>query len=350
LIFSDDCKKFNNDLYGLVNVDYHELVSKMLNSIDDYFYILYKVSFTRSINTFNLNFGITILNKIKENLFEKLREFIDLKFSSILIKSDIKQYKQEIKSAFKFISKEEPYLHYNNHVQNLALICCLNDIDQIISNIKFLYEDGHKTIINNFGLNDKDADNRDVILINTSFDEFPELIKEFEKMLFRKIKLSFEFLFPNLKASTDLMNSTNYIIEDSQITSLEYSSLFSEKFIEETRKLTNQFKMQSSENVFNSFIKVYCEFVCSYIENHLNFKKFTSYGVLILDKDLNKIINFFQTIVTISIRDRFNKLLTISQILNFESNEDLINYLTDNPNEFAIGKTEILKIFKQKIN
>ena len=55
------------------------------------------------------------------------------------------------------------------------------------------------------------------------------------------------------------------------------------------------------------------------IENSLVNNRLSTYGVIILEKDVNKIVNYFQ--VYISIRDKFNRLLNILKVLNFLNRE-----------------------------
>lgn len=86
----------------------------------------------------------------------------------------------------------------------------------------------------------------------------------------------------------------SYNIESDSILVAELTYSFSNKFIEQTGKLINQFKTQMSENCFDQFVLIYCEYVALYIENYLKFKRFSTYGSLVLEKvfksDYNRIL------------------------------------------------------------
>jgi hypothetical protein len=62
---------------------------------------------------------------------------------------------------------------------------------------------------------------------------------------------------------------------------------------------------------------------------------------------MNKIVNYFQSKVTISIREKFNRLISIVKILNFESREELIEYIRKY-NDIKLSKNEIELIRKLK--
>ena len=62
---------------------------------------------------------------------------------------------------------------------------------------------------------------------------------------------------------------------------------------------------------------------------------------------MNKLINFFQSKATFSIRDKFSKLIAISKILNFESNEELKEYLKKY-DDLNFMKDDIYRIRKLK--
>ena len=98
-------------------------------------------------------------------------------------------------------------------------------------------------------------------------------------------------------------------------------------FIEETEKILHQWKMQLSEGAYNKFLEYYADYASSYIEKVLKRKQYSSYGVILLQKDINKIANYFQGDLLIGIRDKFNRLFYIVKILNFDSNEELKEHL-----------------------
>ena len=58
-------------------------------------------------------------------------------------------------------------------------------------------------------------------------------------------------------------------------------------------------------------------------------------------------MNYFQSKVTISIREKFNRLISIVKILNFESREELVEYIRKY-DDIKLSKNEIEMIRRLK--
>ena len=67
-----------------------------------------------------------------------------------------------------------------------------------------------------------------------------------------------------------------------------------------------------------------------------------------MQKDINRIANYFQGDKLISIREKFNKLFDIISVLNFETNEELIEHLKKY-DDIKLKKSDIenLRILKK---
>ena len=365
-LFKEESKNFPTYIKDNINSKYDELAPTTLSCIDDFFFIL-KSSGERAISSLNLQMSLAIINNIKSILSEELIELLELKISTILIKSDTKNSQF---ADIKYICRDEPVISYKYTYANLFLISCINSIDQTKSNIQLLMEE-LKNLVQNLildseifnhklqvlGANPQEEEKIDcninyfkkneIELVNITFSDIDMLTNKYEDFLTKKIKLGFEFLYPNIRSSVDLLNSSNYNIDSKNIINAELAESFANKFVDETEKILNQWKTQLSDSAFNKFLAIYCEYVSLYIEKHLMLKNYSTYGVIILEKDINKIINYFQTKVTVSIREKFNRVISIVKVLNFESREELIDYIRKY-DDIKLTKNEIEAFRKKK--
>jgi hypothetical protein len=354
-IFKEESKTFQTSLEKYLNSSFDELIQINLQAIDDFFYIL-KISGSRAIESQNLQISLAIINNIKNILSEDLLSILDIKISAIIGRLENKS-----NIDIKYICKEDPSLSNKFTYSNLFLITCINAIEQCKSNISDLLEEFKDSInelvasvdhtkivldgVDNLEYNYYTSTEKE--LINITFNDVDTLLKKYDDYLQRKLKNAFEYFIQNIKTTVDLLNSFNYNIEGSNISLAEVYETFSSKFIEATDKYLKQWKAQLSENGFNIFIKLYVQYVSNFIETALMMKRFSTYGVLILEKDINRIVNYFQAKVSISIRDKFNKLINIVKVLNFETREELIEYL-QRYNDVKLSKAEIDQIRKLK--
>lgn len=308
VLFREESKNFHTVLDKNLNSKFDELVPITLNAIDDFFYIL-KISGSRAIDSLNLQLSLAIINNIKGILSEDLLELLDHKISTLFMENRNSNLND---SGIRYLSKDEPVLSSKPNFANLFLISSINAIDQSKSNISDLMDEFRHSI-NEIILNSDIFDHTKIILgnpdeekinknityfkkneielINITFSDVEMIVNKYEEFLNKKFKLSFEFFLPIIKSSTDILNSINYYIEGKNILTAEMTDSFSSKFIEETEKYLKQWKLQFSESAFNKFLSFYAERASNYIETSLMNKKYSSYGVIILEKVKLK-INF----------------------------------------------------------
>ena len=124
----------------------------------------------------------------------------------------------------------------------------------------------------------------EVDLINHLFSEVEQLNMRYDEFLYKKIKLLFEFINPQIKASVEILNSSNYIIDSKKINSVDFMESLMNKLVEETEKLMGQWKGQMSENSFNKFVGVYSDYIAQYVEMVLILKKYNTFGIILLEK------------------------------------------------------------------
>ena len=344
-LFEEESKTYLQLLEKHLSSSYDELSGNILTCIEDAFFIL-KMSGERAIETLNLQFALAIINNIKNLISEDLYALLDTKISAILVKTESTRYNKY--SKIKYKCNYEPVLDAKNNFGNLFLISCFDAIDQTREDIPMLLEELNNMVNNeivnsvifdtnsiklpNSEENAKNENNsyfksNEVEMIKITFNDQSIILKKYDDFILKKLKLSFEYLYIRINTSVDMLNSVNYLIDQTNLATAEMSVSFSTLLIEETEKLLHQWKTQLSEGAFEKFLEYYADYIASYMEKVLKRKQYSSYGVLLLQKDINKIANYFQGDLMLGIRDKFNRLFYFVKILNFESNAELKEHL-----------------------
>ena len=341
-LFEDESKNYQNTIKNYIDSSNDDIAN--LNCIDDCFFVL-KTSGQRAISTLNLQMCLAIINHIKDILNEDFYDLLDIKITSILYKTDLNENKY--KNLLNYSNNEIPFLSNQNNYPNLFLIICLNSIDQSKENIDYLLDELKNLIYSNivnsniFDANQiqlpflEDSNNNNILyiktneleMINFAFNDKNILINKYEEFIQKKLKISFEYFYNTMNLTADILNSINYKIDQNNMANVEMSESFSSKFIRETKIILTQFKNQLNENSYAKFIQFYSEYISNYIEKLLTHKKFNSFGVILLQKDIYKIANFFQGDLMLEIRENFSRLFSFIKILNFETNEELNEHL-----------------------
>ena len=351
-LFEDESNNYKDLLLSSIDYKYDELSGNILNCIEDIFFVM-KTSGERAISTLNLQIALGIINHIKVILNEDLYFLEDYKISTILLQEEynninIDNFKSVIKTI-NYYCKDLPSLSNKNIYGNLFIISCLDSIDQTKDNISLLLEE-LKAIINQNIINSKifdpsliklipdnnEIENENEIkyfkkseleMINFAFSDIKTITNRYEDFIKRKLKLTFEHLYYKINSIIDVLNNSNYVISQSNINTVEMSENFSNKFISETEKYLNQWKNQLSEYVYSLFIEFYTEYATGYIEKVLKRKNYNNYGVILLQKDINKICNYLQSDLMIGIREKFNRLFTFIKVLSFEAKNELEEHM-----------------------
>ena len=369
-LFEDESINYKDELTSLIDSNYDELSGNILNCVEDIFYIL-KTSGERAISTLNLQIALGIINHIKVILNEDLYYLLDFKISTNLVQEEDNNIinldnVKSITKNIKYFCNDLPSLTDKNIYSNLFDISCLDSIEQTKDNIDLLLEklknNVYQNIINSkiFDatliklINDKDGNdikyfkNNELEMINFAFSDINSITNRYNDFIKHKLKLIFGHLYYEINSIIDLLNNTNYVISQSNISTVEMSETFSNKFISETKKYLNQWKNQLSENVYSLFLEYYTEYSTGYIEKILQRKNFNNYGVILLQKDINKICNYLQNDCLINIRDKFNRLFSFIKILNFESINELEQHI-QKYNDINLTQKEIEDIFGLKV-
>ena len=372
-LFEDESNSYKDLLIASLDYNYDELSGNILNCIEDIFFVM-KTSGERAISTLNLQIALGIINHIKVILNEELYFLEDHKISTILLQEeDVNINSDNFKSLIKNINyecKELPVFTNKNIYSNLFIISCLDSMDQTKDNISLLLEE-LKAIINQNIIKSKIFDtsliklthdrseleneneikyfkNSELEMINFAFSDINLIINRYEDLIKRKLKLTFENLYYKINSVIDILNNTNYVISQDNLNTIEMSENFSNKFISETEIYLNQWKNQLSEYIFSKFIEFYSEYSAGYIEKILKRKKFNNYGIILLQKDINKICNYLQSDLMVNIREKFNRLFSFIKILSFESKNELEQHM-QKYDDITLPEKEIDLILSLKV-
>ena len=370
-LFEDDSTNYKDTLISCLDYNYDELSGNILNYIEDIFYIM-KTSGERAVSTLNLQIALGIINHIKVILNEDLYFLLDFKIFQILNKQDNsisglnEEYFKSITKNIQYYCNDQPCLTDKNVYGNLYLISCLNSIDQTKDNIPLLLEE-LKNIVNQNIINSKifdaslikllpDANENEQItyfksseleMINFAFNDINSITNRYDEFIQSKIKISFEYFYYKINSYIDILNNTNYVILQSNIANAEMSETFSSKFISESEKYLAQWKNQLSENLYEKFMDFYSEYVAGYIEIILKRKNFNNYGVILLQKDINKICNYLQGDLMVGIREKFNRLFSFIKILSFDNKKELEQHM-EKYDDIILSQNEIEFIISLK--
>ena len=370
-LFEDESTNYKETLLSLIDSYYDELSGNILNCVEDIFYIL-KTSGERAISTLNLQIALGIINHIKVILNEDLYYLLDFKISTNLVQEEDNNINNldefnSISKNIKYICDDLPSFSDKNIYSNLFVISCLDSIEQTNENIPLLLEklksNIYQNIINskifdsslikiNNDSNDFDIKyfkNNELEMINFAFSDINSITNRYNDFIKHKLKLIFDHLYYEINSIIDVLNNSNYVISQSNMTAIEMSETFSNKFISESKKYLNQWKFQLNENVYSIFIDYYTEYSTRYIEKILNRKNYNNYGVILLQKDINKICNFLQSDSLLNIRDKFNRLFSFIKILNFENINELEEHMKKYT-DITLTQKEIEFIFSLKVN
>ena len=367
-LFEDESKNYQNSLKNYINSSNDDIAN--LNCIDDCFFVL-KTSGNRAISTLNLQMCLAIINHIKDILNEDFYNLLDIKITSILYKTDLNENKY--KNLINYSNNEIPFLSNENNFPNLFLIICLNNIDQSKENIDFLLDELKNLIYSNivnsnifdanqiqlpiFNNNLNNNLNNNILyiksneleMINFAFNDKNILINKYDEFIQKKLKISFEYFYNTMNLTADILNSIDYKIDQNNFSNVEMSESFSSKFINETKIILNQFKTQMNENSYAKFIQFYSEYISNYIEKLLTHKKFNSFGVILLQKDIYKIANFFQGDFLLEIRENFSRLFSFIKILSFETKDELNEHLKKYDDiKLKTNEIEFIRKLKEK--
>ena len=121
-------------------------------------------------------------------------------------------------------------------------------------------------------------------------------------------------------------------LDDKKYDEYDADDPFFHKFCHAIQKIISQWSNQLLQELFEKFVKNFTSYVAKMFFKTVllnSQQKLSFFGALYLDKLVRSMVNFFQFLTKKPIRNEFEKPLEAVQVLCFESNDELENYLDD---------------------
>ncbi|KAH8582611.1 oligomeric golgi complex 4 [Cryptosporidium sp. chipmunk genotype I] len=183
--------------------------------------------------------------------------------------------------------------------------------------------------------------NKTIERIISEFKVIHDYYSKISLQILSKISISPTLIQLHEEISFDFTEdeSKDYTLNQSFIPTLT-SSL---KVINE--HLKNYYNSQSSEFILSLMIERIVQKIEHIVINYPERKRFTIYGALVFENDVRNLLSYTNSLLSISIRHKFLRLLEICDILNITSLEELSDLLlTDFPSRnWHLAKSDILK-------
>ncbi|EEA06706.1 uncharacterized protein CMU_013810 [Cryptosporidium muris RN66] len=232
----------------------------------------------------------------------------------------------------------------------------LNNLQACIENIEILKE----TILRDFEadyqqlLNLQNGLYHEIIEIMTKI--FKNLIAEYRQLHDYYGKITLQIL-SKIAISPILMTlheDISYEITEEESRDYTLNQSFIPAMINSLQVINEHLKsyynIKSTEYIMSLMIERVALKIEQIITNYPDTKRFTLYGALVFESDIRNLQSFTNSLLSISIRHKFSRLMEICDILNITNLEELEELLkTDFPNRnWHISKTELSKILHLK--
>ncbi|KAH8739261.1 hypothetical protein FG386_000018 [Cryptosporidium ryanae] len=348
----------------------------ILNStlVEDIFFLLHKTS-NRCIsigNAQSLKLIISHINQILSNVVKK-KIVENIQYSKPLYETSLGNSNESIscysnKHLLDLIQKKE--VNASNINSKYSWTHSLNNLQACIENLEII----SKTIVNDFeeyytdlkyfemcvdNYQEDDKDNQSITKNSDKYEVTEYIEKAFEQTIseYKSIheyysKISLQIL-SKISISPILVHLHDEItFEMSELESKEYS--LNNSFIPSlslSLKTINDhlrcyYNNQSSEFILSLMIERIVNKIEQIIVNYPEKKKFSIYGALAFENDIRNLLSFTNSLLSISIRHMFLRILEICDLLNIISLEELRELLiTDFPcRNWHLSKSEIVKV------
>lgn len=121
-------------------------------------------------------------------------------------------------------------------------------------------------------------------------------------------------------------------LDDKKYEDYENDDPFFHKFCHILQKVISQWSNQLKPEIYEKFVKNFTSYVAKvFLKQALmnSPQKLSLLGALYLDKLVRSMVNFFQFLTQKPIRNEFERPLEAVQVLGFESNDELAEYLDE---------------------
>ena len=315
---------------------------------DEVFFVYQKWAI-RAIYTLNMSTACAIINIILNSLTDDVFKYLNSKISMFISKSKKTNEMPKLFSLAFRNNEENQRAGFSAKytLYNACLIAYLNTYQTCIEYIEKLKDklvleldnllEETEVGLDEYKLNFNSSLQAEVFFQKDMFKTSLDFWVETQKQLNQEIEEKLGFLHsPEFSEVIDNLlkelAKLDLNLDDKKYVEYEADDPFFHKFCHAIQKIISQWSNQLSQELFEKFMKNFTAYVSKmFLKTALlsSPQKLSFLGALYLDKLVRSMVNFFQFLTQKPIRNEFEKPLEAVQILCYESNDELENYLDD---------------------
>ncbi|OII74915.1 oligomeric Golgi complex protein 4 [Cryptosporidium ubiquitum] len=375
----------NHALNNTDEVSWEDKDSLISTLVEDVFFLLHKtinrcvlIGNIKSLKLIIVHLNHILLNVIKQKIVQNLQNSranyeVSLgnsneSISNFTLSHLLEIIKQKNENCRNLSNSMHSWTHSLNNLQacieNLEILSetIIRDFESSYNDLTYFYIciDGNIPLddsefkMRSEELEDKNSTieyiNKTIEQIISEFKVIHDYYSKISLQILSKISISPILIQLHEEISFDFSEneSKDYSLNQSFVPALT-SSL---KVINE--HLKNYYNNQSSEFILSLMIERIVQKIEHIVINYPEKKRFTIYGALVFENDVRNLLSYTNSLLSISIRHKFLRLLEICDILNITSLDELSDLLlTDFPSRnWHLAKSDILKtlFLKQDID
>uniref|UniRef100_A0A6B2L192 Uncharacterized protein n=1 Tax=Arcella intermedia TaxID=1963864 RepID=A0A6B2L192_9EUKA len=264
---------------------------KVSSSISDFFFIIQKL-LDRSLRTQDL----LIIHQICLNVLNLIQKKI--------IPDILQKYSQSQPNAKTLFSSSKNYtIHLNDLVLSATFATDLKD--GVLKKIR------------------KKSTSQDVDKV---IDTLDRIIKVFNDASLEIVTHLTNISMDNLMPFLYLLTKSNYQMTTNDFNKAQSNDLWVNNFLENVKSILSQLEDYLTPESRDLYIPTLVKSVVSQIENIVISKYFSQYGGLQFDSDVQKIMRFFESRTSKTVRDSFQRLNEIKDLLVLEKPSEVLDY------------------------
>jgi hypothetical protein len=186
------------------------------------------------------------------------------------------------------------------------------------------------------------------IKIKACLDELSETCNIFKKMLQSNAESACGSLINKLKSPLDMYPScTIYELSSAQYAELEVNDPFMQEFVGVLDGVISPIQSLLTSNNYELFLAILIRFVCQRLEGEITKKRFNQYGGLQFDREIKILLNYFSSLTSKTMRDKFARITQIASLLSVEKVNEVF---WNQENNWRLSPKEIQKILLLRVD
>lgn len=188
-------------------------------------------------------------------------------------------------------------------------------------------------------------------MVSHCLEELAETSKLMAKSARKGLLLLVNSITPRLRPLMDVFASANYELRESDYADAEFNDPFMQAFLEGVQNELLLLKPCLTDNNYGQLVSGLASFAAQRMEALVMKKTFTFWGGLQLDKDVRKLSSFFTTATSVSVRDKFARLVQMASCLQLDKVSEILDYWGENSGEvWRLYEHEVRKVLALRID